>query len=84
MLQTLTREKTIPITALGPSARSLNDIARFIDKKGATCGYFFSLEMLENLLEDIETSRPEFWAELEESRASGRVSGKKVEKELGI
>ena len=84
MLQTLTKDKTIPITTLGPSAQSLNDIARFIDKTGATCGYFFSLEMLENLLEDIETSRPEFWAQLEQSRASGRISGKKIEKELGI
>ena len=42
------------------------------------------LEALEDLLESIEYSSPEFWKEIEESRKSGRVSGKKVKKELGL
>ena len=42
------------------------------------------LEATEDLLESIEYSSPEFWKEIEESRKSGRVSGKKVKKELGL
>ena len=42
------------------------------------------LDALEDLLESIEYSSPEFWEEIEESRKSGRVSGKKVKKELGL
>lgn len=42
------------------------------------------IETVEDLLESIEYSSPEFWKEIEESRKSGRVSGEKVKKELGL
>ncbi len=41
-------------------------------------------EAVEDLLEHLEYSTPDFWKEIEGSRKSGRVSGKKVKKELGL
>ena len=85
MLKTLTRGKEISISALSPQVRtSLSGVARFVDDAGATKGYFFDLEAWEDLLEDMETSSPAFMEEMEESIASGRISGKKIETELGL
>ncbi|MFH1713062.1 MAG: hypothetical protein ABH896_02645 [Candidatus Jacksonbacteria bacterium] len=84
MLETLTKNHTVSLTSLGSAKNALKDIARFVDKNGATCGYFFSVEMLEDILEDMESMRPRFWAELESSRSSGRIPGREIEKELGI
>lgn len=84
MLETLTKEKTISLAKLGSAKAVLKDVARFVDRYGATYGYFFSVEMLEDLLEDLETSQPKFWAEIETSRASGRIAGAEIERELGL
>ena len=79
MFKTLTRDKIISLSAFKPEIkRSLKGVARFVDGKGATKGYFFDLEAWKDLLEDLETSSPAFTEEMEESIASGRVSGKKV------
>ena len=85
MFKTLTRDKVIPLAVFNPEVkRSLKGVARFVDGKGATKGYFFDLEAWEDLLEDLETSSPMFLEEMDESIASGRVSGKKVRAELGL
>ena len=85
MLKTLTRGKVISLSSLPPEVkRSLKGVAKLVDAKGATKGYFFDLEAWEDLLEDLETSAPEFIEEMEESLKSGLVSGKKIEKELKL
>ena len=85
MFKTLTRDKVISLSAFRPEVkRSLKGVARLIDDKGATKGYFFDLEAWEDLVEDLETSSPMFLEEMDESIVSGRVSGKKVRAELGL
>jgi len=42
------------------------------------------IEAFEELLESLEYSSPQFWKEIEESRKSGRVSAKEIERRLGI
>jgi len=41
-------------------------------------------EAVEDLLEYLEYSTPEFWEEIEESRKSGRVKGEEVKRRLGL
>ena len=85
MFKTLTRNKVISLSSFRPEIkRSLKGVARFVDDRGATKGYFFDLEAWEDLIEDLETSNPMFLEEMDESIASGKVSGKKVRVELGL
>ena len=85
MFKTLTRDKIISLSSLKPETRhSLKGVARFVDAKGATKGYFFDIEAWKDLLEDLETSSPLFLKDMENSIASGRVSGKKIRAELGL
>lgn len=85
MFKTLTRNKVISLSDFNPKIkRSLKGVARFVDDKGATKGYFFDMEAWEDLLEDLETSSPMFLEEMDESIASGKISGKKVRAELGL
>jgi hypothetical protein len=62
----------------------LKGVLRIVDKEGNTYGLFLGREAMEELLEDLEYSQPEFWETIEKSRKSGRVSGEKVKKELGL
>jgi len=85
MFKTLTRDKVISLSSFKPEIkRSLRGVARFVDDRGATKGYFFDLEAWGDLIEDLETSSPMFLEEMDESVASGRVPGKKVRTELGL
>jgi len=68
MAKTALSNKTLPKTAAPVPKEVIN---RF-------------MEAVEDLLEYLEYSTPEFWEEIEESRKSGRVSGERVKKELGL
>lgn len=77
MTELLLKEELLSLSRLPSSVREkLKGVLRIVDKNGETYGLFLDKEALEELLEDLEYSSPEFWAEIEESRESGRVSGK--------
>ena len=85
MTELLLKEELLSLSKLPLSVREkLRGVLRIVDKKGETYGLFLDREAIEELLEDLEYSSPEFWEEIEKSRKSGRVSGKKVKKELGL
>ncbi len=85
----LLKERIMPIEALRvlPCRDELEGIVRFVDDKGGTCGYFLgalSRDDLELMLERMEAATSEFQKEMEESIASGVVSGEEIERELGL
>ncbi|MFA6393709.1 MAG: hypothetical protein WCW25_02460 [Patescibacteria group bacterium] len=85
MLNSLTCNKSIPLSSLNEKARNLlKGIASLTDEKGAVKGFFIDLDSWEELLEDMEAATPEFSEETRRSKASGRVSGTKLKKAFGI
>ncbi|MBU4332532.1 hypothetical protein KKD19_03965 [Patescibacteria group bacterium] len=82
------KTKTAPVSMLESLPwKNSKGLVKFVDDKGLTCGFFIgakSLEELDELLEDIEAASPEFQKEMEESIASGVVSGEEVKKRLGL
>ena len=62
----------------------LAGIIRLVDAEGNTLGIILNKETLEELEEELASSRPDFIASLEESRGSGRVSGDEVKKKAGL
>lgn len=84
MVELLLKEELLPLSKLPASVRAkLKGVLRIVDK-GKTYGLFLDKDAVEELLEDLEYSSPEFLESLEKSRKSGRVSGAKVKKELGL
>ena len=86
LLKELAEEKVV---LLKPAAVSklpfpLDSIVRLVDTKGNTVGLVLDKRTLEELEEELEAQNPEFLASLEESRKSGRVSGKEVKKKAGL
>ncbi len=57
---------------------------RIFDSEGKPFGIFLSTETLEEIAEEQLASDPEFVSLLDESRASGRISGPAVKHALGI
>jgi hypothetical protein len=85
MTELLLKEKLLLLTKLPSSVREkLKGVLRIVDKEGRTYGLFLDREAMEELLEDLEYSSPEFWAEIEKSRKSGAVSSKEIERRLGL
>jgi len=84
MTELLLKEKLLPLSKFPSSVKEkLKGVLRIVDK-GETYGLFLDKEAMEELLEGLEYSSPEFWEEIEKSRKSGRVSGKVIEKELKL
>lgn len=86
LLKSLAEEKIVLMNAAQTSKLPfvLKGIVRLVDPKGNTIGLVLDKEMLDGIEEEIEASSPAFWARLEKSRKSGRVSGKEIEKRLHI
>ena len=85
MTELLLKEKLLPLSKLPATARKkLKGVLRIVDKEGKTYGLFLDKEAMEELLEDLEYSSPEFWEEYEKSKRSGRVSSKEIEARLGL
>lgn len=85
MTELLLKEKLLPLVKLPVSVREkLKGVLRIIDKEGQTYGLFLDKEAMAELLEDLEYSSPEFWAEIEKSRRSGLISSKEIERRLGL
>ena len=86
LLKGLAEEKIILINSAQAAKLpfTLKGIVRLVDKKGNTLGVVLDKETLEDIEEGLEASSPEFWASVDKSRKSGRVSGKEIEKRLGI
>ena len=86
LLKGLAEEKVILINSSQAAKLpfALKGIVRLVDKKGNTLGVVLDKGALEDIEEGLEASSPKFWASLEKSRKSGRVSGQEIERRLGI
>ncbi len=61
MTELLLKEKLLPLSKLPATARKkLKGVLRIVDKEGKTYGLFLDKEAMEELLEDLEYSSPEF------------------------
>lgn len=84
LLKGLSEERTM-LADSSQELRSLfplDGVVRLMDKKGNTLGLIIGKETLDDINEDIEASNPAFWASLDASRKSGRVSGEKVRRRI--
>lgn len=86
MARVLLEEEIVALSKLPASARKLLEggIVRIVDAKGKTFGLFLSPEIIEELLEDIEESSPEFWKRQKKSLHSGHVSSSTVRRRIGL
>lgn len=77
------------VVCLGPTSRHnlpfpLEGIVRLVDRQGHLLGMVCDKQVWEELVEWFEYTDPTFWAEIEASRKSGRVSSKSIERRLGM
>ena len=86
LLKGLSEEKIIFLKPgqVAKLAFLLKGIVRLVDAKGNTLGLVLDKEVIDNIEEELDASRPEFLASLEESRRSGRISGKEIKKKIGM
>ena len=84
----LLKEKVANLSQLRHNPqKTLKGFVRLISASNGgfkTNGFFLDKDAFADLLESIEYSAPEFWNELEQSRKSGRVSSKEIEKRLNL
>lgn len=83
----LLKEKVVDVSQLRRHPeRLLHGFVRVVSKgqRLRTNGFFLDPDTFESLMESLEYASPEFWERIEKSRRSGRVSGKEIEKHLGI
>ncbi|MBI4130510.1 hypothetical protein HY468_04290 [Candidatus Roizmanbacteria bacterium] len=82
----LLKEKIIRLSEVKKDPKKLRGFVRVVnDNNGmSTKGFFMDPETFEDLLEYLEYQTPEFWKEIEESKKSGIVSAKEIEKRLGL
>ena len=85
MSELLLKEKLLPLAKVPVSFKPvLTGTIRFVDKSGKTFGLFLDKEALEEVQENLEYSSSKFWQEIKQSRKSGVVSAKSIEKRLKI
>ena len=86
MARFLLEEEIVALSKLPASARKLlcGGAVRIVDSKGNTFGLFLSPDVIEELIEHIDESSPEFWQRQKESLRSGRVSYSAVRSRLGF
>ena len=85
MSDLLLKEKLLPFAKIPATFKSvLTGAVRFVDKSGKTYGLFLDKEALEEVRENLEYSSAKFWQEIKQSRKSGVVSSKSIEKRLKI
>ena len=78
----LLKEKIINIKSLKMSR--LKGFLRVIKEDKGTLGFFLDKKVFAELLELVQYNHPKFWEEIAESRKSGEIPAKRIEKELGI
>ncbi len=84
LLKGLSEERVVLVKLSDRSKFSplLTGIVRLVDDNGKTLGLVLDRATIEDIEEELESSSPAFLASLEESRRSGRVSGKEVRKRV--
>jgi len=81
----LLQEKLVPLKELKEDPeKALRGVVRIVGEDGHSRGIFLDNAALEDVMEDWLASDPEFTQLLEESRASGRISGPDVKRSLGL
>ena len=83
----LLKERVAKLSELRRNPKKvLKGFVRLVSDEGGlkTSGFFLDKEAFEDLLETLEYSSAGFWKEIEVSRKSGRVSGKSIERRLGL
>jgi hypothetical protein len=86
LLKELSEEKVVLLKPLAASRLPfpLDRIVRLVDAKGNTLGLLLDKGTLEEIEEDLESQKGSLIKTLEKSRGSGRISGKKVKKKIGL
>lgn len=86
LLKGLAEEKIVLInsTQAAKLPFRFEGIVRLVDKEGNTLGFVIDKDILDELEEELEAANPGFLASLEESRQSGRISGKEVKRKAGL
>jgi hypothetical protein len=82
---TLLGEEVVSLKSfLAHPSKYLKGVVRVVDTHSRPVGLFLDADALDELCEDLEASSSAFLDSLERSRRSGRVSGKAIERRLGL